>query len=175
MKKNPNGISAGRRRLLAALGIGGVATALLPRRWIEPALQSVVLPAHAATSYGGHGTFSTITHVVDATPILDFLVPQAYATGGGFFVCVNASNFQGDIYVGTDGGAYYHGPSSGPIAIPFSNTKIPLVGGSGPGFVTVSGEVKEINGQFAIVGTVLYNSSLINYTAPYTTGGCGIT
>jgi hypothetical protein len=43
----------GRRRLLAALGIGGGYTALIPTGWREPVVKSIVLPAHAQTSIVG--------------------------------------------------------------------------------------------------------------------------
>jgi hypothetical protein len=41
----------GRRRVLKAITVGGVATALvLPSKWTKPVAQSVIVPAHAQAS-----------------------------------------------------------------------------------------------------------------------------
>lgn len=169
--------SPGRRRLLAALGTGAITTALLPKRWTAPVLESVLLPAHAATSYGGQGSFSTFSRVTDAgSSMLDFLVPKANAGTAiptSFDVCVRVTDYQGDIVVALNTGAVYEGPSSGPIAIPFYNTVIPKTSGAGPSTVTISGEVQEQNGQFVMVGTVIAGSLTKDYTAPYFDGKCG--
>lgn len=47
-----NDVSAGRRRLIKILLGGGAigSAALLPERWVRPAIDAVILPAHAATS-----------------------------------------------------------------------------------------------------------------------------
>lgn len=39
-----------RRKLLAAFGVGTVATLTLPSKWKKPLVNAVVLPAHAQTS-----------------------------------------------------------------------------------------------------------------------------
>jgi hypothetical protein len=178
MNKNNPKPSAGRRRLLAALGTGAITTALLPKRWTEPVLESVLLPAHAATSYGGQGSFTTFSRLTDAgSSLLDFLVPKANAGNiapTSFDVCVRVTDYQGDIVVALDTGALYEGPSSGPIAIPFYNTVIPKTSGSGPSTVTISGEVQEQNGEFVMVGTVIAGSLTKDYTAPHIDSKCGI-
>lgn len=80
-----NKLLSSRRRLLKSLLVGGgiLTTApSLPRAWVRPVVQAVVLPAHAQTS-GINGEFAGRTEpgtqTVDAAPILDLLAPRAYA------------------------------------------------------------------------------------------------
>ncbi|MGA8260156.1 MAG: hypothetical protein WB783_08095 [Arenicellales bacterium] len=83
MKKT---LLSSRRRLLKSLVLGGgvLTTApSLPRNWVTPVVQAVVLPAHAQTSaingeFAGF-TDSGVAESADATPILDLLAPRAYA------------------------------------------------------------------------------------------------
>jgi hypothetical protein len=39
-----------RRRILKFATVGGIATILLPSKWVAPIVKSVVVPAHAAAS-----------------------------------------------------------------------------------------------------------------------------
>jgi hypothetical protein len=71
-----------RRRLLKALaGTGAVAaTGAVTSHWSRPLVESVLLPAHAATSVNGtFATTSALTLNITANDVLDFFVPKAYA------------------------------------------------------------------------------------------------
>jgi hypothetical protein len=39
-----------RRRILKFATMGGIATLVLPSKWVQPVVKSVVVPAHAAAS-----------------------------------------------------------------------------------------------------------------------------
>jgi hypothetical protein len=39
-----------RRRILKFATIGGIATLVLPSKWVQPVVKSVIVPAHAAAS-----------------------------------------------------------------------------------------------------------------------------
>ena len=47
---NQNTNRTDRRKLLAIIGVGGVAAVAIPSRWSKPIIDSVILPAHAQTS-----------------------------------------------------------------------------------------------------------------------------
>ncbi len=48
---DPTKVAADRRTFLRVIAIGGVATAvMLPSRWMKPIVNSVIVPAHAASS-----------------------------------------------------------------------------------------------------------------------------
>jgi hypothetical protein len=56
-----------RRKVLRVLLIGGVATTLaLPSKWMKPIINSVIVPAHAATS--APPTTTTTTTTTSTTP-----------------------------------------------------------------------------------------------------------
>jgi len=107
MNKQNERIRQARRRLLKGLGTGGALLAgSLPERWVHPAVNAVVLPAHAVLT-GCTGVFCIYAH-----PEYEFLV-QVF-TGGTISVT---------------GGAPYGGsgqPDAG------GNFNIPLDNGAAP-------------------------------------------
>jgi len=74
-----------RRKLLKSLAAGGgaiIAGKTLPEKWTKPAVDAVMLPAHAQTSvgtYSGSSTQASIGSDSTFARALDSLVPQAHA------------------------------------------------------------------------------------------------
>jgi hypothetical protein len=75
-----------RRRLLKALtGTGGIMATgvMLPKTWVSPVVDSIMLPSHAQTSGPIVGNFgaaaSTMTRRDDGPSVLDLVAPNAYA------------------------------------------------------------------------------------------------
>ena len=74
-----------RRKLLKTVAAGGgaiIAGKTLPEKWTKPAVDAVMLPAHAQTSVGSYSGSSTQASIgSDSTfaRALDSLVPQAHA------------------------------------------------------------------------------------------------
>ncbi len=75
--KNCKRTNQGRRKVIVGTIAGATAAAV----WHKPLLQSVVLPAHAQTSatLSFFATSATATLVSANNPILDVLIPTAYA------------------------------------------------------------------------------------------------
>jgi hypothetical protein len=91
--------NSGRRRLLKALSLGGAVTvsdSVVPRSWVSPVVDSVLLPAHAQTSipiqrqeipaYHGRTAMSTGNELARRTKpatliqdVLNGLIPAAHA------------------------------------------------------------------------------------------------
>ena len=77
-----------RRKLLKSVAAGGgaiIAGRTLPEKWSKPAVDAVLLPAHAQTSNGPYsGSVSQASIGSDSTfaRALDSLVPQAHAAYG---------------------------------------------------------------------------------------------
>lgn len=81
---------ASRRKLIKSLGIssGVVATsALIPKTWTKPIVESVVLPAHAQTSQAPTIFASTSIPANGNASILDGLVSSAYADHQIYQIC----------------------------------------------------------------------------------------
>jgi len=58
-----------RRPVLKAIGAGAALASILPKAWTRPVVQSVVVPAHAATSpFGTTTTTTTTTTPAPTTP-----------------------------------------------------------------------------------------------------------
>lgn len=84
-------VSRTRRRVLARGVTAGATVSLLPSHWIRPVVESVMLPVHAQTSpsedpsldidgdFFGSGVSGTV--LAESTPVLDLLIPYAYAGG----------------------------------------------------------------------------------------------
>jgi hypothetical protein len=80
-----NKTTENRRKLLKSVAAGGgaiIAGKTLPEKWTKPAVDAVVLPAHAQTSagtYSGSGQQASIGSDSTFARALDSLVPQAHA------------------------------------------------------------------------------------------------
>ena len=78
-------ITENRRKLLKSVAAGGgaiIAGKTLPEKWTKPAVDAVMLPAHAQTSlltYSGSGQQASIGSDSTFARALDSLVPQAHA------------------------------------------------------------------------------------------------
>lgn len=75
-----------RRTLVKSAVLGGAASQMLPAQWAKPVVETVVLPAHAATSgaqFGGAQASAFGAPVVDkgdqSRSILDYFVEEAVA------------------------------------------------------------------------------------------------
>ena len=58
-----------RRSLLKTISVGGVATISVPAKWSKPAVESVILPAHAQTTLGNALTAAECPAVVDSDKV----------------------------------------------------------------------------------------------------------
>ena len=119
MKKEPASKNQARRKLLKTLGVSGAvaSTMTMPEKWVRPAVDAVLLPAHAQiTGPGGYGNTVTLTdnlnpnlfegyaeNDLSPTPsigsqLLNFLIPPAEA-GKGPDIPVNCNSFVADLWV----------------------------------------------------------------------------
>lgn len=162
-----------RRSLLKMLtGLGGAAIAgkALPGRWTRPAVNAVLLPAHAATSFSGNGTYSTTkTVTMRDEHWLDMLVPRAYAdhvTVDHITVCIDVTDNVGTVKVYFKFGA---GCSmyTGTISDISSFTDVGLTYSVGDPGITPSGNhISGTAGGSTISGTLFYDSAYTtNFTA----------
>ena len=67
--------SPARRQLLKSLGISAAGAAMMPNRWSQPVVESVILPAHARTS-----VMAMLNGVVDGPAGSTFMVDASTST-----------------------------------------------------------------------------------------------
>jgi hypothetical protein len=174
-------VSRSRRRLLMALAAGGagatVTAKLLPARWTRPAIDSVLLPAHAQAT-GFSSSFLTMNVVLaDAGGgVMDLIVPRAHAGGtmtSTVDICVNITNNVAEIFVLVDGVNLYGGTG---VAVPFSDVTLDYLGGAMDTIpTTISGTVEPAGGGgYELTGTVMYGSQASSYTAPEVMDTCSL-
>ncbi len=98
-----------RRRLLTALAATGATGLVLPEKWARPAVDSVMLPAHAQTTTGGaQFVGSILTGIVSTEPpararsgdLVDFFISPAFALDDPSGGCMELETKTGTLYDG---------------------------------------------------------------------------
>lgn len=105
--------SQSRRKLLTALGGGGVLAAgnALPQNWAKPVVDAVVLPAHAATTSEGGGTDIIATTTPDPCAPENYSITECFSadTQGTATLSANCSGINVDLQLYTMMGAMTKG------------------------------------------------------------------
>jgi len=153
-----------RRRLLKILTASGGLTAtakLLPERWTRPAVEAVLVPAHAALSYPGTGIYAQtqstgMTSITGDNRLADLLISPAVAQpaiSDGFSVCFDVTDFAAEVkyYRVVSGICYYY---AGHVDDIRSFTNVPLTHIAGANSITI-----DISGALT-GGTIIGNFRL---------------
>jgi hypothetical protein len=106
MEKNQEKQNGARRKVLKSVAIGGAAAATVPGKWVKPAVDTIVTPAHAQTTDAPlqivAGTYSsTSTLAINIPPSRRKNAPQ-FALLDALISPAQANHLIGDICIDTD-------------------------------------------------------------------------
>lgn len=165
-----------KRKTLKLLSIaGGISASGLSSldNWVKPVIESVVLPAHAATSEV-NGSFNDtgvlFTNNYNTPSILDNLIPSAHAWSfSEADVCIDIVNNVADIFVIFGSGPDVYGKLSVPV--PFDYIEIE----TGDMKYFINGQFQEVDGQTIVAGNIRELDNYYPYIAKPQAGSCELT
>lgn len=98
-----------RRKLLSLIGVSGIAAAAVPSSWVTPAINAVVLPAHAQTSEApamcetdSQAGGPLIGNASGATTCQEACEAEAAAQGAELCAVTETQDAMGDTQCGCD-------------------------------------------------------------------------
>jgi hypothetical protein len=145
-----------------------VSAAAMQDKWARPVIETVILPAHAQTSFVGGFAAGGIVQGVEENKLLDVLVPSAHAMPPLKDVCVNVNGNTASVQVTVQGSATIY---SGNFSLPFADSPLSPVDMRA---VSISGAISADQQQ--VTGNVTSDGAPPSaYVAPRSSATCELT